>query len=294
MSATASGNNDATMELPYPNCPTDYKMVAMVIPTHFGQKSFIQTKQGHTHTTNSVDGTSSHSHTVYGATYDSDAKKSGASGAAGDQFVSDVEGCAFFAQINNKDSTGPVKSLNDPSKKFIVTLGYRKTDQGSNHPTPCPVNNGKTETMHATVQTYCVWSPSLYDGKKASCLAAGYFYNISTDKCGVTQEYGKGTSVRNDGNAEFGVSVKSSEVSKETCEAAGFKWVAWSGLTPDIPAHCQYIYINPTEVNSLSGIYKRDENGNVLGSESSADLLRRKAAVCKAAGYKWDGATCSE
>ena len=276
------------------SCPTGYQKAVVVIPSYVGALKEPVVKKDHTHDfqtgnarktddsedikfiTSSTDTTGTQ-HIHKGTT--SKAKVS----AVETQFISDIEECQFFVAVSPEDSDKHQYAVTKITDKFYVTMGYRSREasakiDGKNYNYLCPNLSTDSETLHATVQTYCVWEPSML-GSEAKCNAAGY-----------TWTSGACTGTRRIALMADGLAVKGTERDQYLCKAAGFEWVA---ATSTVPAHCQYKYITASQVNSLTKITTGTGDGTIF-NEDDAALLKRKAAVCKAAGYKWNGTTCSD
>ena len=258
------GNASATRTFIFPDCPTGYKQVVVVIPSFFGDGGI--TKKGHTHTVSGG--------TTGNAGYN----------ANGDKFVSDV--CQAFALVSfNKDQAGHpagyAEETNQNNKQFFVTLGYRgkkgnkgsETSGGKERSYVCEGMTDSGVRHHATVQTYCVWAPSMLT--HAECRLAGYKWDAG--RC--TSEHWMET--------EIGDITDASELSERACTFYGFTW----DNTPK-RQRCRFIYKSANDINNLSkntvaGAYDR------LPVEDDAAYLARKRAICIAAGHNWNGASCT-
>ena len=266
---TAGFGSTTTKDFPLPNCPTGYQRAVVVSPSYFGGGAVK--KKGHTH---SVPGTNT-GNAVYND--------------AGDKFITDV--CQAFAVVNIGQTTHPLGALiTDDSTKttFRVVLGYR--EMGSVNVTGvgqlsyvCKDASYSGVVQHAVVQTYCVWSPSLYDclttdstaectKKSKLCLGAGYLWNEGSRKC---------TTHMIDPNWD----LKANGESEPICTAYGFTWDTTSGKE-----RCIFKYVSASDINNTSKVNKPFKilEEDINQEESADQVLTRRAAVCKAAGYKWN------
>lgn len=216
-SATSLSGGTAITDIPLPDCPKGYSPAAVVYPSIAGKAS-IYLDETEKITSTEYDG---HTHEI-----------------------PEIKSCSFFVYI--KDSSGRSSGAKMVTNAFKVIMGYRKEDEGSNNPTFCP-NNTDTESLHAVVQTYCV-----YNGTGIS-VADRYTSKNDCESAGLTWD----TSVAHCSDAAYTIN--------STCTNAGKTW---------IEGYCK-------------SVYSVDNINNHVSSN-------KKAATCKAAGYKWDGATCSD
>lgn len=211
--------------------------------------------------------------------------------------VSDVPNCQLFFTISK--TSNPLKTYNvdkggwyhdDSGSSIHITMGYHnmgtlKSGAGAykNCPIPDTVSDGVIERVQAVVQTYCVWTPSLYDGDQPKCKAAGYVYDGG--KCTTTHFVDPNWDTNANGEV------------KAACEAYGFTWYDPDGSdsTTSGTERCQFKYVSPSDINNTTKVNRNFQIAGANGytEESDAQKLARVAAVCKAAGYKWNGTDCS-
>ena len=281
--------------LNFPDCPTGYKKAVVVIPSFFGN---AYTKKGHTHNKVISDGAgdTEHSHGTGGAVY-SDSRKTNDTGTVynedgtngihkGDQFITDI--CQSIALVDvgaNQHTLGLAPWVIDEpvNDTFRITLGYRnnigngsaKADNGKVLSYVCKDATFYGQILHATVQTYCVWTPSLLTTLDA-CKAAGYKWdNSATPKC------------TGEPFAEYNMADQSDalEIDEDLCECLGFEWGG------DSNPRCIYKFIKPSKVKDLENNTCAFEEWHKKGTHQITHT--EMITICKMLGYDWDGVDCN-
>lgn len=257
----SSGQPSCSANVPKPtDCPAEYKIGLVVIPTVFGKNSVANTTTNTTGTISSTGSRHSHTHnlSLNGTTIGGEITESGEHShtVSNGNLTTTLTQRQFQVKINNLGDVPAKENKPTSAQNWSVSFGYDS-------------NVDTEETVYATVQTYCVWEPSLYNGNQNACFAAGY--KCTGDNCATCGG-------RDVGENLIGDKVTVPELGQNRCLASGFTWEG---------GRCLYKYMAADQINT------KISNSLFAGSYSytqrdwADDVLLLKASACKAAGYKW-------
>ena len=268
----ASSSTSNYKDIPVPNCPTGYKKALSI--TGVSTVNQRGTSSSTSTTTLKYNGsTTLPKITVPAEGGDVDLSKLTATTTTSTT-TTITEGACFYIEYNGekKDNWhGYTELESDKTGNWRIYVANKNDNESCKTAAKTSTDESFAQPSY-TVYTYCVWSPSLLNQNE--CGAAGYSW--SGGKCTATHRTESNWDVNATGEVDT------------ICTAYGFTWDSAN-------KRCIFKYVDAADINNSSKVNKKFDIGGTNGSttETDAEVLERRAAVCKAAGYKWNGTACS-